>query len=140
MALGPVVIQPELVVKFDSGILFDTDDAQLKPASQTDLSEFARVLNEYPDTQLEIDGHTDDTGSKAHNLKLSADRAGAVTDFLVSSKVARSRLTSMGLGEEHPENTNATAAGRAKNRTVEIHIKANEDLKAADAENAKKKS
>ena len=130
----------KLVVKFDSGILFDTDDAQLKPASQADLAEFARVLNEYPDTALEIQGRTDNTGSKAHNLKLSADRAGSVTDYLVAAKVARSRLVSQGLGEDHAENSNATAEGRAKNRTVEIHIKANDELKAADAEHAKKKS
>ncbi len=128
----------KLVVKFSNGILFDIDSAELKPAAQHDLTEFARVLNEYPDTNLEILGHTDSTGSDEHNKKLSAARAGAVVDFLVAAQVKRGRLVSEGMGEANPEHSNATAEGRAENRNVEIQIKANEELKAADAENAKK--
>ena len=126
----------KLVVKFNSGILFDTDQSQIKPAAQKDLAEFARVLREYPDTNLTIQGHTDSSGSKEHNLTLSAQRAQAVVDYLVSSQVARRRLVSQGLGEEGPSNSNATKDGREQNRRVEIHIDANEELKKADAENA----
>jgi outer membrane protein OmpA-like peptidoglycan-associated protein len=130
----------KLVVKFDSAILFDTDQAELKPAAQRDLAEFARVLNEYPETKLDIQGFTDNTGSAEHNKKLSQERAAAVVNYLVSANVARARLVSQGFGESHPATGNATAEGRAKNRRVEIHIEANADLKKADAENAAKSS
>jgi outer membrane protein OmpA-like peptidoglycan-associated protein len=126
----------KLVVKFDSGILFDVDQANLKGSAQSDLAEFARVLNEYPDTKLEIQGHTDSTGSKEHNRRLSQERADAVVSYLTQAQVARSRIVSEGLGEDGPVGSNATAEGRAKNRRVEIHITPNEELKKADAENA----
>jgi outer membrane protein OmpA-like peptidoglycan-associated protein len=130
----------KLVVKFDSGILFDVDQASLKGSAQSDLAEFARVLNEYPDTKLEIQGHTDSTGSKEHNRRLSQERADAVVSYLTQAQVARSRIVSEGLGEAGPVSSNATADGRAKNRRVEIHITPNEELKKADAENAAKRS
>jgi outer membrane protein OmpA-like peptidoglycan-associated protein len=126
----------KLVVKFDSGILFDTDQAELKPAAQHDLGEFARILREYPDTKLVIQGFTDNTGSAQHNRKLSQERAQAVTSYLVSAGVERARVVSEGLGEAHAAASNSTAEGRARNRRVEIHIEANDELKKADAENA----
>lgn len=127
----------KLVVKFDSGILFDTDKTDLKAAAETDLTEFARVLKEYPDTNIEIQGHTDSTGSAAHNKQLSQQRADAVKNYLAAQKVAQGRMMSEGLGEEAAGNN--TAGGRANNRRVEIHITANDELKKADAENAAKK-
>ncbi|GAC1299689.1 MAG: hypothetical protein NVS2B9_01840 [Myxococcales bacterium] len=130
----------KLVVKFNSGILFDTDQAQLKPSAQHDLGEFARILLEYPDTNLNVQGFTDDTGGKDHNLRLSQQRAQAVVDYLVSAKVPRTRLVSEGMGSARPQASNATQEGRAKNRRVEIHIEANHQLKAADAENAQNKA
>ena len=130
----------KLVVKFNSGILFDTDQAEVKPDAQKELADFARVLREYPDTNLDILGYTDSSGSKEHNLKLSQERAKAVVDYLVSAQVERKRLVSQGLGEEHPATSNATKDGREKNRRVEIHIEANEELKKADSENAQAKS
>ena len=130
----------KLVVKFNSGILFDTDQSQLKPEAQKDLAEFARVLREYPDTNLTIQGHTDSTGTKEHNLTLSAQRAQTVVDYLVSAQVLRRRLVSQGLGEEGASASNATKDGREQNRRVEIHIDANEELKKADAENAANKA
>ena len=130
----------KLVVRFNSGILFDTDQAQIKPEAQKELAEFARVLREYPDTNLDILGYTDSSGSKEHNLKLSAERAQAVVDYLTSAQIERKRLVSQGLGEEQAAASNATKDGREKNRRVEIHIQANEELKKADAENAAAKS
>ena len=65
----------QLVIRFNSAILFDAGKADLKPQSQTDLAEFAGVLKSYPDTNLVIDGHTDSTGKKTHNKKLSEKRA-----------------------------------------------------------------
>ena len=130
----------KLVVKFDSGILFDTDKAALKGTSEADLTEFARVLKEYPDTNLEIQGFTDSTGSADHNKVLSRERADAVLGYLTSAQVSRARIVSQGIGEGSPAASNASAEGRAKNRRVEIHITANEELKKADAENAATKS
>ena len=129
-----------LVVKFESGILFDTDQTQLKPAAQKELADLARVLRDYPDTNLDITGFTDSTGSKEHNLKLSAERAQAVVDYLTSANVERRRLVSQGFGEDRPSATNATSDGREKNRRVEVNIEANEELKKADAENAQIKT
>ena len=130
----------KLVVRFDSGILFDTGASSLKPAAQHDLGEFARILKEYPDTNLTIQGHTDSVGGDAMNRKLSQERADAVTSYLSQAGVARARLVSQGMGESQPTAVNTTEDGRAKNRRVEIHIVANEELKQADAENAARKT
>jgi outer membrane protein OmpA-like peptidoglycan-associated protein len=129
----------KLVVKFDSGILFETGQSELKPEAQHDLGEFARILQKYPDTNLTIEGFTDSVGNDAYNRKLSQHRADAVVAYLSQAGVARARLVSEGLGEAHPVASNASSEGRAKNRRVEIHIVPNEELKKADAENAANK-
>jgi len=123
----------QLVVKFNSAILFDTDKSALKPQSKTDLTEFANVLKEYKDTDLVIEGHTDSTGKKDHNKKLSVNRADAVINFLEAAGVARSRLTGKGLADEQPVADNSTAEGRQANRRVQIQIAANEKLQKEDA-------
>ena len=127
----------KLVVRFASGILFDTDEAQLKPAAQHELAEFARVLIKYEDTKLSILGFTDSSGSREYNKKLSAARAEAVVSYLTQAGVARARLVSQGIGEDRPAASNDTAEGRAKNRRVEIHIEADDDLRQADAAKAR---
>ena len=78
----------KLVVRFNSAILFDKNKALLKAKSKTDLAEFAQVLKRYPDTDLVIEGHTDNTGKKARNEKLSVARAEAVISFLGAEGVA----------------------------------------------------
>jgi outer membrane protein OmpA-like peptidoglycan-associated protein len=130
----------QLVVKFKSAILFDVDKTVLKEDAKTELADLANVLKEYPDTNLVIEGHTDSSGSAAHNKKLSEQRAASVIDVLVTDGVDRSRLTHKGWGEDKPLQSNSTADGRAQNRRVEVHIAPNEALKKADAENAKKTS
>lgn len=126
----------QLVVKFNSAILFDTDKALLKPQSEKDLGEFAKVLKEYKETDLVIEGHTDNTGKKAHNQKLSEQRAAAVVDFLSAQGVERARMVSRGLADERPVADNSTKEGRAQNRRVEVNIAANEKLKQEDAKQA----
>jgi len=126
----------QLVVRFNSAILFDTGKADLKPQSQKDLTDFAEVLKKYPDTDLTIEGHTDNTGSKSVNDKLSAERAEAVVAFLETRGVARSRLSGRGFADTRPVADNNTAEGRAANRRVEVKIAANEELKRKDAEAA----
>lgn len=130
----------QLVVKFNSAILFDTGKSELKAASQTDLAEFGKVLKEYQDTDLVIEGHTDNTGKKDFNKKLSVARADAVISFLESQGVARPRMTGRGYADERPVADNSTADGRAQNRRVQIQIAANEKLKQEDAQAAQQQA
>jgi len=130
----------QLVVKFQSAILFDVDKTALKEDAKTELADLAKVLKDYPDTVLVIEGHTDSSGSAAHNKRLSEQRAQSVIEVLATDGVDRSRLTPRGLGEDKPIQSNSTAEGRAQNRRVEVHIAPNQELKKADAENAKKNS
>ena len=120
----------KLVVQFNSAILFDTNKSELKDAAKKDLTEFSRVLAEYKETNLIIEGHTDNVGKKDYNKKLSQQRAETVIAFISSTGVDRARLTPAGYGDEKPVAENATADGRQKNRRVEIQIKPNEKLQA----------
>jgi outer membrane protein OmpA-like peptidoglycan-associated protein len=126
----------QLVVRFNSAILFDTGKAKLKPASEHDLSEFAQVLKNYPETDLTIEGHTDNKGKKPKNKKLSDARAEAVIKFLDTQGVARPRMTGLGLADDRPVADNATEDGRRQNRRVEVQIKANEKMQKQDAQAA----
>ena len=79
-------------------------------------------MEKYPTTNFTIEGHTDTTGPKAFNQKLSEDRANAVLDFLVTNGVASERLSSVGFGEDKPLNPNNTRKGRESNRRVEFKV------------------
>lgn len=118
----------QLVVRFKSEILFDTNKADLKPASQSDLAEFANVLKQYPETNLIIQGHTDNKGKKAVNEKLSRQRAESVLSALASNGVASMRMAAQGYADNQPVADNSTPEGRQKNRRVEVQIAANEKL------------
>lgn len=118
-----------ILVKFDSGILFDTDKSDVKPAAQTNLQNLAASLQKNQNTNILIVGHTDDTGSDSHNMDLSVRRAEAVKSYIVGDNVSSSRLTVSGKGESEPIADNTTVAGRAQNRRVEIVIVANDQMK-----------
>jgi Outer membrane protein and related peptidoglycan-associated (lipo)proteins len=125
-----VVRQGEgILVKFDSGILFDIDKADLKPAAQSNLHKLSASLQSNPQTNIMIIGHTDNTGSDDHNMDLSIRRAESVRSFLMADNISRSRLTTMGKGPTEPIADNNTVAGRAQNRRVEIVIVANDQMK-----------
>jgi len=126
----------QLVVRFNSAILFDTGKADLKAKSKTDLAEFAGVLKKYPDTDLVIEGHTDNTGKKEKNQKLSVARAESVIAYLSTEGVARERMTGHGYADDRPVADNGTDEGRQANRRVEVQIAANQALKQQDAANA----
>lgn len=115
-------------VTFDNGILFATNKSELSPAARTSLTTFATSLKNSPDTDVTIFGHTDNTGSRAVNEKLSQQRAEAVANFLVGNGISRSRITTEGLAYDQPVADNSTVEGRAKNRRVEIYITANEAM------------
>ena len=124
-------------ITFDSGILFDVDKSDLRPVSRTNLVDLAKILNKYPDTNILIEGHTDDTGSDDHNLSLSKDRAQSVATYLATAAVTSGRFSIEGYGEMQPIVTNDTPDGRQKNRRVDIAILANDKLKKAAQEQAK---
>ena len=115
-------------VTFDNGILFATNKSELSPASREALTKFATSLKNSPDTDVTIYGHTDNTGTRAVNERISKERADAVANFLVGQGISRSRLTTEGLAFDQPVADNSTAEGRAQNRRVEIYITANADM------------
>jgi outer membrane protein OmpA-like peptidoglycan-associated protein len=102
------------------GILFDTDSAHLRAESLPTLDEVVRLLNGEPTWALTVEGHTDSTGTAAHNQPLSEQRAKAVKEYLVGKGVAAERLATVGFGQSHPVADNATELGRAANRRVEL--------------------
>ena len=113
----------ELVVTMPQDILFDVDSARLSPDLRADLRTLGDSLNEYPDSNVLVFGHTDDTGSFDHNLELSQRRAGSVTRVLENRSVDPARLRTIGRGEDQPIASNDTDFGRAQNRRVEIVIR-----------------
>jgi len=123
-----------ILVKFDSGILFDVDKATLKTNARNSLSQLAVSLQNNPQTNIMIIGHTDSTGTASHNMDLSIKRAAAVKSFITQQEVKGSRLTTQGKGETEPIAPNSTAAGRAQNRRVEIVIVANDQMKQQAAQ------
>ncbi len=106
-----------------SDILFDVDKASLKPDLKTSLARVAGILTVYQELNVSVEGHTDNTGSEEHNLKLSEQRAKNVLEFLVEQGIDSSRLTSKGYGMSRPVADNATKEGRQKNRRVDLVIK-----------------
>jgi len=115
-------------VTFDSGILFATGKSDLTAASKSALLKFAASLKETPETDVTIYGHTDNTGSRELNQKLSESRAAAVAKFLESNGVLSQRMKTEGKAFDQPVADNATEAGRTQNRRVEIYIAANKQM------------
>ena len=118
-------------ITFDSGILFDSNSASLRAASQTDIEKMAAVLQKYPDTNVIVEGHTDNSGTDAINLPLSERRAQAVASATAAKGVDASRISTHGYGATQPVADNATPAGKQANRRVEVAIFANEKMKKA---------
>jgi len=114
---------------FDASLAFQINSAEISESYKSDLRAAAEVFRKYDDTNILIEGHTDDTGSEEFNMQLSEKRARAVEQFLVQNGVAASRLTSKWYGESQPRYPN-DEANRAKNRRVELAIYANEDMVA----------
>jgi outer membrane protein OmpA-like peptidoglycan-associated protein len=119
-----------IVVEFSSNILFGFDESNLSADAKTNLDKLVVVLNGYPDTDIEVQGHTDSKGSEAYNQTLSEQRAGAVSGYLSGKGITNNRLTIKGFGETLPKYSNDTSEGQTQNRRVEFMITANEKMKA----------
>ena len=111
-----------LLITFASGLLFDFDSDVVKGAAQENLTNLAHSLENYPNTDVLIVGHTDATGSDAYNMALSQRRAAAARAFLISRGVPSDRIRTEGRGEAEPVASNETVAGQAQNRRVEVAI------------------
>ena len=116
---------------FDSGILFVTNSSELQPAAKANIESLAKILNKYPDTNILIEGDTDNEGTTDYNQRLSERRAQSVADYHKIQGVAGSRISTVGLGELQPVASNETATGRQQNRRVEVAIFANDKMKNA---------
>ncbi|MCO6383196.1 MAG: OmpA family protein [Vannielia sp.] len=111
-----------LIVTMPQDILFATDSTALNATLQDDLYTLARSLNDYPNTTVQVVGHTDNTGSAAYNQDLSERRALAVRSVLLNGGVSSGRVQAFGRGESQPIASNQSTSGRAQNRRVEIVI------------------
>lgn len=125
-----------IVVEFESKVLFAIDKSALTNSAKRNLKDLTNILNKYPDTNIEVQGHTDNTGTNEHNSQLSEERAGAVAQYLRSLGVATPRVSTKGFGETAPGYSNETEEGRAQNRRVDFLITANDKMK----EDAKKEA
>jgi outer membrane protein OmpA-like peptidoglycan-associated protein len=105
-----------------SDVLFDVNQATLKPGAKEKLAKVSGVLLAYPTLHLTVEGYTDSTGSEDYNQKLSERRADSVRDYLVSNGISDSNIEAHGYGESRPVATNDTAAGRQQNRRVELVV------------------
>jgi len=118
-------------ITFDSGILFVTNSSELQPAAKANIESLSRILNKYPNTNILIEGDTDNEGTEEYNQKLSERRAQSVADYQKGQGVAGSRISTVGLGELRPVASNNTIEGRQQNRRVEVAVFANDKMKNA---------
>jgi outer membrane protein OmpA-like peptidoglycan-associated protein len=111
-----------LTLDMPGNVTFAFDSAKLNPQFGSVLDKVAATLVEYNKTVIQVAGHTDSTGSKAYNMKLSEERANSVKGYLETKGVPSARMVTIGAGPDYPVADNSTAEGRAQNRRVEITI------------------
>lgn len=103
-------------------VTFAVNSTTISPQMRSTLDGVAQSMIDYPNSLIDVMGHTDSTGSEQYNLDLSRRRAESVANYLVSRGVARARVETIGYGEQYPIADNTTETGRAQNRRVEIRI------------------
>jgi len=111
-----------ILVNLPDGVTFDVDSSSLKPQFRATLNDISQSLKTYPDSLVDVYGHTDSTGSDQYNQSLSERRASTVANYMVTQGVSAARVRSQGFGETMPIAGNDTDEGRALNRRVEIKI------------------
>ncbi len=102
------------------GVEFATNKADIRPQYEAELEAVVDVLHQNPHVQVQVQGHTDSVGDAEYNRQLSEKRARSVMAYLIDNGIARNRLTAIGLGEDRPIASNDSAAGRERNRRVEL--------------------
>lgn len=112
----------ELILRMPSNITFAFDRFDVQPQFRPTLDRIGEILRDYPQTMIDIYGHTDSVGSDSYNQTLSENRARAVADYLATRGVQRVRTATLGYGETQPIADNGSESGRAANRRVEIRI------------------
>ena len=118
-----VVKEIEKQLAFNAeNIYFETSKSVIRSISYTNMDNIMQILQDFPNVKLRIEGHTDNTGSRDFNLKLSEDRAFSVMNYFTSRGVDESRFVAHGYGPDRPVAANDTSDGRARNRRVEIHL------------------
>lgn len=127
-----------IIVEFNDKILFGLNQSSLNSGAANNLNNLIDVLGKYPDTNIEIQGHTDNTGADAYNLKLSKQRAASVSNYIQKGGIKYSRINIKGFGESAPNYSNESEDSRAQNRRVEFLISANAKMRK-EAENAASK-
>lgn len=130
--LGDAEVRREgegIVIVFKEKVLFGFDRSDINSSAETSLNKLANILQKYPDTNIEIIGHTDSKGTDSYNQDLSERRASSVASYLRNKEISSSRLSTKGMGESDPIATNDTDEGRMQNRRVEFVITANEKMK-----------
>ena len=120
----------------ENAVRFDTNKSTLTAGAKANLDKLITVFNQYPDTNIQIYGYTDSTGSAEYNLKLSDQRAASVRSYLSGKGINSSRFNTTGMGIADPIATNETPEGRSQNRRVEFAITANEKM-VNDAQSGK---
>lgn len=120
--LGARVTDTEVVIQLPGAILFDFDSSAIRPDAAHALNDVAEVIRAYAQRPVRIEGHTDSIASDDYNQSLSKRRAQSVMDWLASHGIERARITSHGFGETKPVASNDDAAGRQRNRRVEVVI------------------
>ena len=125
-----------IVIEFNNKILFGFDQSNLSADAKMNLDKLVTILQKYPDTNIEVQGHTDNTGTSSYNQDLSERRASAVSNYLSANGIAHARLNTKGFGETAPKYDNSTEDGQAQNRRGEFLITANEKMKAEAAKEA----
>jgi outer membrane protein OmpA-like peptidoglycan-associated protein len=131
-------VEEGIVIEFNNEILFGFDQSSLSSNAQDNLDKLVTILKKYDDTNIEIQGHTDNKGTVKYNQNLSVRRASSVSTYLNGNGIVNSRLDTKGFGETSPKYENTTAASQAQNRRVEFLISANEKMKAEAAAQAEK--
>ena len=122
-----------IVVEFSSNVLFAFDSSNLSGDAKVNLDKLVKILNVYPDTDIEVQGHIDSKGTESYNQNLSQTRAGAVSGYLFNNGISNNRIRTKGFGENMPKYDNNTENGRSQNRRVEFLITANDKMKAEAA-------
>jgi outer membrane protein OmpA-like peptidoglycan-associated protein len=119
ISLSPIETGAKIVLR---NVFFETGSSRLSSISQTELNELLQLLRENPSMRIEIQGHTDNQGKPADNLKLSMFRAKAVLGYLTSKGISTTRLKVNGYGDKRPITSNDTDQGKSLNRRTEIHV------------------